>query len=167
MFETFTNTQYAAFLRELADFYESRPGLPRPTLWGWRAEGDVNLDKKKAKDILRTLGAFEKKYTGDQFDAIVTLPSGGKLVFTTPREAICRKVVVGKKFVPEEYIPGKIEPAHEVEIVEWQCDEPILAETQLDAGDMIADAFNESTTKNQDLLERLATAPESDATGEF
>lgn len=38
---------------------------------------------------------------------------------TAPREAVCRKVVVGTEIVPAQ-------PEHEREIVEWVCDEASL-----------------------------------------
>lgn len=39
---------------------------------------------------------------------------------------ICERKVVGKKIIPQQYIPARVIEAHEEEIVEWEC-RPILA----------------------------------------
>ena len=124
----------ASFLRTLADFYELHPDTPAPSIWGWSNDVSIYLPAEKSKEYLRRIGAFEKEYVGETFRAKKILNDGEVvLLFNTDRTAVCRKVVKGTRVVPETYVPGTeghIEPEHEEEIVEWECDEPILAETE-------------------------------------
>lgn len=126
-----TTSELVGSLRELADWYESHPDMPVPYeldqpmfvfLYGRSAE--------EVKAILRTLGSFEKHFNepsdGD-FEAWKRI-GGLTLKFHTKRDAVCTARVVGKRLVPEVVVPARkrtVEPAHEVDVVEWDC-EPIL-----------------------------------------
>lgn len=120
----------AEILRSLADIYEAYPDLDWPDFWSWSKEIHIYLSKDP-KAVLRTIGSFEKKYQGDSFEA--RKPLGDQtLVLKTRRAAVCEKIVVGIREVPETVEPSyytaeRVIPAHTEEIIEWKCDDPILA----------------------------------------
>lgn len=119
---------YPDFLRLLADFLKEHPTLPQPTLYSFMDGALFHLDRNTAKEQLRSIGEFEKNYSDDAFIAKKKL-GGRALEFHMEREAICKKVVTGTRVVPEHYVAGTegfIKPESIEEIVEWQCDEPIL-----------------------------------------
>jgi hypothetical protein len=108
---------FAASLRVLADWYEKHPEINLPIL-------EVNVYSMDTKDeagaLAKALGSFAKRYTDDllivkkQFGLIA-------LQFYFTRESVCTAKVVGKKMEPEQYIPGRLIPAREVDIIEWDC----------------------------------------------
>lgn len=122
----------AEILRSLADIYEAYPDLDWPSFWSWCKEIHIHLAAADAKVVLRTIGSFEKNYKDDSFEA--RKPWGDHtLVLKAQRDAVCQKVVTGTREVPETvepsyYTPERIIPAHTEEIVEWQCDDPILVD---------------------------------------
>ena len=75
-----------------------------------------------ARQLIGTGVKIEKIYEGTTFKLKVT---GANFVinYTTTREAVCRRVVKETKEIPEQYIPGRIEPARKEEVVEWVCDD--------------------------------------------
>ena len=118
--------EYVKGLRDLADWYEAHPEIELP----YEPVHDnyaVN-SKEDAASVIRALGRCDKEYSGN----LLTIsrqfgPIKAKFVFY--REAVCRKVVVGTREVPEQVIPAQPEeviPAHVEEITKWEC-EPILA----------------------------------------
>jgi hypothetical protein len=127
-----TNEQLVETLRAMADFYEAHPLAPAPMDmdYGWM---NCYLPSDQAKEIIQSLGAFKKVYEDDYFRAAVTV-GHLDLQFSTKRETVCTPKVVGTRVipaqtVPSEYIPERFIPEHEEEIVEWDCKEPILAES--------------------------------------
>lgn len=121
--------EFAASLRKLADWYEEHPTIPLPD-----EEISVTADldsKEAAAEILRACLPCKKEYTGGLF--VVKKPIGSlTLKFIFWRDAVCERVVVGTKEVPEKVIPAteeRIEPAHIEEIVEWRC-EPVMQERE-------------------------------------
>jgi hypothetical protein len=127
-----TNAQLVKTLRAMADFYESHPLAPVPydMAYGWMK---AYMPNDQAKTILASLGSFKKKYEDDYFRACVTL-GHIELQFSVERTQICERKVVGTRVVPaqtvpSEYIPERFIPEHEEEIVEWDCKEPILADS--------------------------------------
>lgn len=109
-------------LRALADFYEQNLLVPVPTneaqFNAWLHGDDA---AEKLAEIARTIGPVEKHYFGQYF-TLRKCFGAVQLDFNTLREQVCQRKVVGTKHVEEEVIP-----AHEEEIVEWDCSEPILA----------------------------------------
>jgi hypothetical protein len=95
-------------------------------------EGEINSagelvywtsDRQEAKRVIKDLGGkWTKEYSA--FCVIFTQ----KLAFTTfklyvSRSSVCERVVTGKRLVPEQILP-----AHEEEIVEWECRDSIMLE---------------------------------------
>lgn len=122
-----TNREYADCLRRIADVYARNPDIKQPyagvdcPMWVfcWDAE-----------TFARTVAAFGNgnKAFGD--DEVLFKPDVGlDLQIRCQRDQVCERKVVGARHVPEKIIPAvaaQIIPAHEEEIVEWDC-KPILA----------------------------------------
>lgn len=76
---------------------------------------------KKAAKVLAKGALVEKKHDNYSLDMIRKF-GDIKLVFSISREKFCQKVVTGTKEI-EAYTVE----AHTEEIVEWVCDDPVLA----------------------------------------
>lgn len=108
-------------LRELADIYEQKPQLEVPYMSTWW------IFTFNAESFVRQISAFGsgvKKYLGEdvEFTPHVQLA----LKISCKRAQVCTRRVVGTRLVPEKVLPEQIIPAHEEEIVEWDCG-PLLA----------------------------------------
>lgn len=126
-------------LRSLADWLETNPrvaDLPnfRPYVSEWiyeyakdengitnYSEPDDELSRAKMRQILKALGSCKKDYSGSTFSLKKEF-GPIRLAFQTSRETICRKVVTGSREVPEVVLPARTE-----EVVEWVCEDPLLA----------------------------------------
>jgi len=127
-------TQFTDMLRNLADFYETHPKAPIPFdfKYGWLNAYLPGGDEGRA--ILQSLGSFRKVFEDDYFRAEVQVGEM-TLRFSTRRENICVRKVVGTKIVaetviPSSYTPETVIPAHEEEIVEWDCGQPIHGDAE-------------------------------------
>jgi hypothetical protein len=118
-------------LREFADFIEAHGHELPGDIWIGQSYNTLYDDyeggrtaKQKAKVVAKVLakGALvEKQHDNYSLDLIRRFGKI-KLVFSINREKFCTKKVVGTKEV-EEYVVA----AHTQEIVEWVCDDPVLA----------------------------------------
>lgn len=87
----------------------------------------------KMRRIAKALRNAKKNYNGDSFSLSKTFgespwrPGSITIAFQTTRQAVCRKVVKEVKEIPEEIVPSKVIPARTEEVVEWVCDDPLLA----------------------------------------
>ena len=109
-------------LRQLADIYDRNPQLDvpsyLPTWWIFTFD---------AETFVRQIGAFgsgAKKYDGEDIQFIPNVLLDLKI--QCKREKICERRVVARRMVPEKRIPETVIPAHEEEVVEWDC-RPVLA----------------------------------------
>lgn len=116
--------QFAAGLRELAEMYETYPGMPVPNPYLFC----YGASPRQLVEIARAQGAQETKkdYSGETFTLIKQFTGRLQVRFSISREQVCRKVVKGTREVPETVEPAKTIPAHTEEIVEWEC-HPLLA----------------------------------------
>jgi hypothetical protein len=108
-------------LRELANIYEQKPWLEVPyqsTMWIFTQDAPTFIQQ------IAAFGSGAKKYSGEDIEFIPNVLLDLKV--NCKREQICERKVVGKKLVPEQYHPAHTTPAHEEEIVEWEC-RPVLA----------------------------------------
>ena len=104
-------------LRELADFLEVNPLVPVPPI-----NRDVFVrTKEELIAIAKNGGTVEKGTAGDWFFLRYRLSPHNSLEINIDRDKVCERIVVGKKPIPEKFIP-----AHEEEIVEWKCPESLL-----------------------------------------
>lgn len=118
-------------LRLLADWMERHPEAEAPA----PAVGNKTYcrlhasTKEELTEQLRAVGSFVKRpcsFDDKDFEFVVTLTNGYEIIYFVPREMVCEKRVVGKRHIEEKYIPGRVEPAHDEEIVEWDCGESVL-----------------------------------------
>jgi hypothetical protein len=117
-----------AGLRELADFIEQR-GLELPidanflpSLTVYLYDTPDGTAREKMRKVARNIG-HARKGTLPGFYDLQRDFGPVSLLFTAPRGAVCQRIVTGTKQIEEQVIP-----AHEEEIVEWICDDPILEE---------------------------------------
>lgn len=117
-------------LEQLLDFMKSDRALALPefSLNGSRNVAFVtpNLGNKKwLARIVRALPFANKQFSGEYFELHTSFGKRIQLEFWSTRDAVCRRVVTGKKLVPETV---RVETGKQVEVeeYEWICDEPLL-----------------------------------------
>ena len=128
------NSSFIQMLREIADLYEQNPEILTPQ---YVSMNQYSCSKEQLAAIARAVPKADKRYSGDTFVLEIPFedpnpedprwPDNITLRFYGERSEICTKRVVGKKQIPEEYIPGRLVEAHEEEIVEWECHSSLLA----------------------------------------
>lgn len=120
-----TRDEFIRGLRQLADLYESRPELDMPSYlprwWIFTTEPE---------DFVRNVQAFgngRKEFLKNdiEFHPDVVLP----IAVNCRREKLCERKVVGSRHVPEKVIPAQVIPAHDEDVVEWDC-KPVLAKAR-------------------------------------
>jgi hypothetical protein len=116
-----TREDFIGGLRQLAAIYERNPVLEVPIM------NNLWIFTYTAEDFVRNIAAFgngAKKYEGEdiEFIADTILP----VKVNCKREKICERKVVGVRHVPEVTRPAVLIPAHDEEIIEWDC-RPVLA----------------------------------------
>lgn len=107
---------YIAGLRELIEWLELNPHLPRPParVDVWNAH-----TKEEAAAVMLAMGDCKKDYGTDMF--YLTKEFGEVSIrYVFSREAVCTKRVVGTRHIEAQFYPARDE-----EIVEWEC-HPIL-----------------------------------------
>lgn len=108
-------------LRELAAIYEQKPWLEVPyisTAWIFTHDAETFVQQ------IAAFGSGAKKYNGEDIEFIPNIILDLKI--NCKREQICERRVVATKHVPEKVIPAQVIPAHDKEVVEWEC-RPVLA----------------------------------------
>lgn len=126
-----THAEYAAGLREFADWIELHPEVDLPS----KDITNYATDTREYAGIaLAALKPCKKRYSDSMF---YLDKSFGPITYTLAffRNAVCTPKVIGKKIVEEQYIPpqtfpSKLIPAHEEDIIEWDCHEALLAPVQ-------------------------------------
>jgi hypothetical protein len=135
-------------LRECADWLESNPrAIELPAMrfesqeriyeYAKNADGTTDWEtvnefavRSKMRQIAKALRNATKDYSGHVFRLTKTFGdsrwSKGSVTldFTSDRNAICRKVVKETKLIPER---TEVYPARTEEVVEWVCDDALLA----------------------------------------
>lgn len=135
-----TNVDFAQALREMADFYEAHPQMPRPEIRDvyriFSASGKAEF--VAAVRQLADGGKVEKGVDENFYRAKRTFGAGLVLEALCNRAEVCRKVTklkVVKESVPVRYetrteqvnIPVAFEEREvEKEVTEWECPESIL-----------------------------------------
>lgn len=109
-------------LEELARFLRSSPDFPTISSYLW-----ASLYFQNKVDLIsatRMLHFAKKEYNNSAFNVVRKFGPGNQVQIrlTIAREQVCEKKVVGTKHV-EAYTIA----AHEEEVVEWKCSEPLLA----------------------------------------
>jgi len=138
-----THKEYAIGLRQIATWLEHHPevDLPEPKLTAYSL-----YSKEKASVTARALGAggrCDKVFA----DTLVTLKrdfNGITLQYHGTRSNVCEQVAVGKRVVPEQYIPPKpateaqVIPEHEETVYEWRC-APLLGKPDIEVEEGMAE----------------------------
>jgi hypothetical protein len=109
----------AAFIQSLracADFLETHTTVPAPR------SCDLHVFVHSKEEVIRQarVATWEKVYFDHWFCLRKTFGEEVSLDITIEREAICRRVVTGQRVAPAT-------PETLVDVVEWQCDDALLA----------------------------------------
>lgn len=118
----------AVGLRELAAWVENHPDLELPRIDV--AAYPVSDPAQSPAIWARALGGLVEKDYGDHTYALFKLrrqfgPLELRVIYD--RATVCRKIVKGTETVVIPAVAAKAERKVEREIVEWICEEPILA----------------------------------------
>lgn len=107
-----TGKEYAAALRQIADWYEEHPDSPFSTAI---YVGSVEETREQAADLARALGSCRKEHHETTFHLVRDF-AGVELTFSFWRATVCERVVVGTEEIPERVIPAETR-----EKIEWRC----------------------------------------------
>jgi len=77
--------------------------------------------QEEVRNWSKALGTFEKDLENDIYFGMVQRLENFSVRVTFKKELVCERKVVGTKLVPESYTPSHLEPAHEEDIIEWDC----------------------------------------------
>lgn len=119
--------KFSENLRLVADWYDKHPKAPVSntvpffTIWNFNATASE----------IRAIGTSKKEYD-DTFFKLVVENENFTLRFYAYRDKVCVRRVIDTKHVEAKYIPGftiepKLMPAHEEDVVIWECPGAILA----------------------------------------
>ena len=129
------NAETIQGLRELADFLESRPGLPKID-WAYARSGLYKgMATHEPGDVARMLGNCKKEAVSNNFTLKRDFPGVVELWFLWERDTVCKKVVTVVEKETYEYPEGFVRPemvkvVKPIEVVTWECPESILAEAK-------------------------------------
>lgn len=150
-----THAEYADSLRKIAAWFEAHPEVKLP-----HDAHEVNLfnihTREEMEKTARIFGSCEKEYTDTGLFMLKKKFGQITLRAVAHRDQVCKRKVVGAKLVPEQVIP-----AHNVDVVEWECFEtPLLAATASTASTAIIpiDAPLAQAIRHDQLVEREADA---------
>jgi len=108
-----------ASIREMLDFLESHPDFPIP--YGMSYVSLFADTKEEIVNMVKQLGDVTKHAFDDQYTVEKRFGTRAGITIYISRDQVCRKVVTGIERVEEI-----VTPAHDKEIVDWICDEPLL-----------------------------------------
>lgn len=115
---------FISALGRLANILEANPGIPQPC-FGTAVIRCSTLQEMRA--IAKSYGGtWVKEDDPNDFQMRREFGPGMRLLVYASHEAVCKKIVTGKRVIPEHIIPASEErviPEHEEEIVEWHCPE--------------------------------------------
>ena len=135
MEETLLTPQQKEILKykALINYYKKHPNAPLLVLGSQYVWIDGTPEEYKA------IGAGRKNYSDSTFTySVELLPSNDPnrewdnfaLIFITSRDNVCKKIIKGKKIVPEYVVkgtPSRVIAEHEEDVFEWECPESILS----------------------------------------
>lgn len=111
--------QFIQGLRNMAAFFEHHPGVAVPHYNTF----SVFVDKREELVEQAKLTSWKKVYNEQWFVLVKEFGGGVELHVNADRTTVCRRVVIGKKTVPAR-------AEHEVDEVEWVCEEQSLLATK-------------------------------------
>lgn len=121
-----TNREVVQSLRALANFYEAHPDLILPH------EPQLSICPEGRSGMAATAKIFGscEKNVDEAFYRLIKKFGVIELRAIEYRSAVCERIVIGVKEIPETILPAREEtivPAHVEEIYEWHCPESLLA----------------------------------------
>lgn len=123
-----TNEEFAALLERLANIYRQNPGIPQLYTLTESTEFVFCHDKDT---FARTVKAFGPGTKSADTDSLIFTPEACPTIRVNGfRHAICERVQIGTRVVPERVIEARnaeIIPEHEEPVYEWKC-APFLQE---------------------------------------
>lgn len=125
-----THKKYAESLRMIADFFEVHEEIDLPNDSGAFNYFRANTRDEMAK-LARALGdGVKKEYDKDFGGSVALSKTFGSIDFRVIayRSSVCKRIVTGKQMVERRVIPETVIEAHEEDVYEWDCSEPLLAE---------------------------------------
>lgn len=126
-YEQQVRVEFISMLRQLADWYEARPNMMAPCVDTFRL---YSCTKPEFLALRREAGLSVKDMDGDYVKFTMPLPGDWKFQLYTNKKHTCQRVKVGTQIIkakPEVLLPA--EPEKVIDVYEWQCDEPLLAES--------------------------------------
>ena len=109
---------YVTALRRVADVLDTHPELTLDiyptTAWVFCHDPETFVQ------YVRAFGAGGKEFRNEDLEFRPEF-CGDVFAVNCAREQICERKVVGKRFVPAQVVPERVIPAHEENIVEWDC----------------------------------------------
>ena len=134
MEETLLTPQQKEILKykALIDYYEKHPNAPIVAIKSQYIWVDGT------PEVYKAIGAGRKNYSDSVFMySVELLPSDDPnrewdnfaLIFMASRDNVCKKIIKGKKIVPEYVVkgtPSRVIAEHEEDVFEWECPESIL-----------------------------------------
>ena len=103
-------------LRDLADVMEQNRAIQVP----WEIVINAFADTREEIAAVARTGSWRKAFAGDWFSLRREFGGSVALDVSIQRAQVCKRVVVGKMTLPAQ-------PEREVEQVEWQCEDSLLA----------------------------------------
>lgn len=122
-----THSEYAAGLRQVAEFIEAHPEIPLPsatlTCYSLHSKNIAALTARALAQSGRCNKSYEESLLRlkGKFGAI-------ELEYLGMRSNVCERIKVGERLVPERYVPpqpateGQTIPEHKEAVYEWSCD---------------------------------------------
>lgn len=115
-------------LRRLAAWIDAHPDLAECVAASIEVSAYPTDSPENVAEWARALAPAEKEYNDTLFKITRSFGKHVSLSAVFWRQTVCKRVVTGVRHVPERVIE-----AHDVEIVEWECESPILALPRPDA----------------------------------
>jgi hypothetical protein len=121
---TMEKLTFAQSLRAIADWYDAHPEI-EPPLHAVSVAISETDSHEHALALAKALAPCRKEYS-DTLLVLSRVFGQIEMRHVFYRSAVCERVVLGKESVPERIIP-----AHEREIVEWECHPLLASESQV------------------------------------
>lgn len=132
MTEQAKRTEIARALRQYADIIEQYEDVPLPSYGVYMTT--YGATKEQLKAAAKAFPKSDKQFSGDSFllkvkltDPDIVPPFDAvDVTFNAARETVCTKRVTGTKMVSTRRATGYVDVVEEQDVVEWDCNEPLL-----------------------------------------
>lgn len=116
-----------AGIRQFIDIMEANPSLTLP--YHLTSVTEYVYSKEELAQWTKALpGKKDKSQTDDYFIVETRLNEHFTVKVQTSRKNVCERVVTGTELKEVDVYPEPVKALKEVDIVEWVCTEPLLAE---------------------------------------